>query len=276
MLEVPQQLPVVERRCEVLRQRVQRPLVAPSEQQVPLVGVLVDRVERGRDPLRVVAAARVGEARDRRVVAAALGAARDLRHARVAAEVDVQLTARAVDPDLRLLPDEALEVAAVAADRVDVVPATADLRGQWIRQPAGAVDGRGDPVGEALPARREGAVRLPRGARRRRVRGGDGRSAAAAPRREQGGRDRNACKQNDCPHGSMVDALPRNRCGARRALRSAPHPPGGNGPTRFQAYFRRAHETVTKAGKEWETSSPARSRCGRGARRPAAPCRRAR
>ena len=111
---------------------------------------------------------------------------------------------------------------------------------------------------------------------KRRLRRSHGRSAAATARREQGGRDRNACKENECPHGSMVDGLPQNRCSARRTFRSAPHPPGGNGPTRFQAYFRKAHETVTEGGKDWETSSPARSPLRALARRPAAPCRRAR
>ena len=51
-LQVRDDLAVGERRRDVLGQRVQRPVVAPREQDVPLIGVLVDRVERRRDPVR--------------------------------------------------------------------------------------------------------------------------------------------------------------------------------------------------------------------------------
>ena len=119
----------------------------------------------------------------------------------------MQLAADPVDPDLRLLPDEALQIASVAADRVDVVPAAADLGRQRIGEPAGAVDVGGDPIRELLPALRERAVR------RRRLRGrrGDGRvsARAAAPGREQceqGGEETREERRFHQRHGSPARA----------------------------------------------------------------------
>ena len=63
LLQVRHDLRVVERRRDVLAQRVEPARVAPGEQHVPLVGVLVHRVHRRRDPGRAHGAVRVGEAR---------------------------------------------------------------------------------------------------------------------------------------------------------------------------------------------------------------------
>src|SRR4051794_10399731 len=162
--QVPEDLREVElrlregdRRGPVLADRVERVLVRPGVEDVPLVGALVDAVlgdaEAGDRARRL----RVREARDldpADLVAAAeegVLAGRHLRRGRVAAEVDVQLAAGG--SGARLLPDEALEVAAVLRDAVDVVPAAADLPGQRVGQPGRAIDRRLDAVREALPAR---------------------------------------------------------------------------------------------------------------------------
>src|SRR5919201_6836684 len=116
--EVPEHLRVPERRCDVLAQRVERAVVAPRVQQVPLVGAVVDGVEGGVDPVRAVRPAPIFEAGDARDVVLA-GADGDTRAAGVRTQVHVLLLAR-------LLPDEADQVAAVPADRVDVVPLAAD------------------------------------------------------------------------------------------------------------------------------------------------------
>src|SRR5215212_8823966 len=84
-LQVRDDLAVRERRREVLRQRVQRAAVAPREQDVPLVSVLVDRVQRRDDAVRADGPARVAEARNRALVLATAGALRDRRRARIAA-----------------------------------------------------------------------------------------------------------------------------------------------------------------------------------------------
>src|SRR5215208_6011248 len=110
-LQVGDDLPVRERRREVLRQRVQRPTVPPREQDVPLVGVLVDGVHRRGNPVRAHGPARVTETWDRLLVLAAAGAARDRRASGIATEVDVQLAPRGAAAGL--LPHEADEVAPV-------------------------------------------------------------------------------------------------------------------------------------------------------------------
>src|SRR5206468_9877944 len=68
-----------------------------------------------------------------------------LRLARVAAQVDVDLTGVALEPD------EADQVAALRGDGVHSLPPAADLPRERIGQPARAVHGRVDPVGELLP-----------------------------------------------------------------------------------------------------------------------------
>ena len=145
----------IQRRSDVLAQRVEAAPVAPGEQHVPLVGILVNRVHRRGDPGRPHDPARVGEARHLRAAGLAVhrvdgDAGRDRRPARIAPQVDVQLTAGR--PAARLLPDERLEVAPVGADGVDVVPAVADRADERIRQPGRAVDRCLDPVRELLPA----------------------------------------------------------------------------------------------------------------------------
>ena len=118
-------------------------------------------------PLAVIDCGRLVEARHVPAVDAARAARRDLRPAGIRAQVDVQLAARRSAAGL--LPDEALEVAAVARDGVDVVPLAAELaRSSGSGSQPGAVHGRLDPVGELLPAGAVGAV----GLRRRDGRGG--------------------------------------------------------------------------------------------------------
>ena len=158
LLQVPHDVVERQRRRDVLGERVERAVAPPEQQRMPRVGVLVDRVEPSRDSVRGELPARVGVARDVPAVAAAGAAGRDLRAARVRTQVDVQLTAGGTAAGL--LPDEALEVAAVRRDRVDVVPLAADLALERVGQPAGAVDGRLDPVRELLPPGRVGAGRL--------------------------------------------------------------------------------------------------------------------
>src|SRR2546423_4641 len=125
---------------------------------------------------------RVGEA-GKRALADGSGAVRDLRPARIAAQVDVQLTAAVLEPY------EADEIAAVGRDRVDVVPLPLDHPVERVRHPAGAVDRRADAVGELLPAlgRRAGRLRLDRCA-------GAAASAAAA------GEGYGKREQEECPY----------------------------------------------------------------------------
>src|SRR5262249_56343477 len=85
-------------------------------------------------------------------------ACRDRGAPRIGAQVHVELAAGG--PAAGLLPDEALEVAAIRRDRVDVVPRAADLACERVGQPGGAVDRRLDPGGLLLPARWMGAGRL--------------------------------------------------------------------------------------------------------------------
>ncbi len=187
---------VVERRRDVLADRVEPARVVPGEQQVPLVGVLVHRVHRRRDPGRPHGPGRVGEARDVHGVVLAvhrvdLAADRDLRAARIAAQVDVELAAGR--PASGLLPHERLEVAAIGADGIDVVPAVADRADQRIGQPGRAVDRRLDLVRRASAsspcsgrAASSGAPRTKRRRRRARGRGPEqGEPAASRPSRVQ-------------------------------------------------------------------------------------------
>src|SRR5205085_10986198 len=103
----------------------ERPAAPPEQEVVPAVGILVHRVEPRPDPVRGYPTSRVREARHVLAVGAAGAAGRDPRHPRIRTKIDVQLSpGRAA---AGLLPHEALEVAAVAGNRVDVVPAPADL-----------------------------------------------------------------------------------------------------------------------------------------------------
>ena len=163
----------------VLGQRVERAVAPPEQQRMPRVRILVDRVEARGDAVRADLTAGIGVARDVLAVAAAGAAGRDRRSPRVGAQVDVQLAAGR--PAAGLLPDEALEVAAVGRDGVDVVPLPADLALQRVWQPRRAVDRRLDPVRELLPARRVRTGRLRLRRRRRR----DGLLRLTAARGEQ-------------------------------------------------------------------------------------------
>src|SRR5258708_5293160 len=115
-MEITDDVREAQRWRDVLGKRVEAALVAPEQRDVPGVGVLVDRVHRRRDPALADGAVRVAEARPLQLVGVTGRARRDLRAARVAAEVDVELAARPAET--RLLPDEALEVAPVLRDAV--------------------------------------------------------------------------------------------------------------------------------------------------------------
>src|SRR5207248_5274256 len=112
------------------------------------------------DAVRAHGARGIGEAGDerglRRVVVDAL---RDRRATGIPAQVDVQLAARGAEPGP--LPDPALEVAPVAAQRVDVVPPAPDDAVERIRQVRRAVDRHADPPRELLPARKRLRGTLP-------------------------------------------------------------------------------------------------------------------
>src|SRR4051812_12124743 len=77
----------------------------------------------------------------------------------VAAEVDMDVAA----PEVAVL-EEADEIAAVLADRMDVGVLAADLRVERVRHPRRAIHGCGHPVREGLPAAppRSGAAALRR------------------------------------------------------------------------------------------------------------------
>src|SRR5262249_52081024 len=137
----------------------------PEQRDVPLVGVLVDGVHARPDAVRRDPARRLVEARDVLGVDTAGAAGRDLGDAGIGGQVDVQFAARGAAA--RLLPPQALEVAAVLRDRVDVVPAPTDRADERVGQPAGAVHRRSDLVGELLPARTAVADGLRRGGRSR-------------------------------------------------------------------------------------------------------------
>ena len=81
-LQVLHDLVERERGCDVLGERVERPVAPPEQRRVPGVGVLVDRVEPRRDAAGRDRAAWLVEARDVAGVGAARPAGRDLRDAR--------------------------------------------------------------------------------------------------------------------------------------------------------------------------------------------------
>ena len=159
---------------------------------MPLVGVLVDGVDRRRDPVCPHDSAGIREARDecalRRIVVDAL---RDARAARISTQVHVQLAPRRAES--RLLPHPALEVAAVAANLVDVVPAAADHAVERIGKPRRTVDRRIDPPSELLPS----PDRLRRALRSRGIGDTVRRLHAAAAGREQ----RERREQEQALHG---------------------------------------------------------------------------
>src|SRR5947209_9379079 len=123
----------------------------PQEQDVPLVGALVHLVDGGADAVRRHVADRVGEAGHLRVSHLSR-ARRDRRAPRIAPEVHVHVAASEI-----AVLEEAHEVAAVLADRVDVLVLPADVRVERVRHPRGAVDRGRDLVGECLPSLRPGA-----------------------------------------------------------------------------------------------------------------------
>ena len=141
----------------------------------------------------------VGEARDLRVPDDAVHglrvlAGRDLRHPRVAAQVDVQLAPRRAGT--RLLPYPALEVAAIGRGGVDVVPPAPDDAVERIGHPGRAVDGSVDPARELAPAGERGGLA-------RRLRGGPGRrlDRTVAGTAARGKRSRQKSDRPDAPHG---------------------------------------------------------------------------
>src|SRR6266480_1106709 len=133
-IEVLPHLAVPERRSDVLADGVQRSAVTPGVEHVPLIGVLVDVVDGCGPAAKAHGAGRVAEARDQlsflRVRVHTLGYTST---SRIAAKVHMLLAARCPRPGL--LPHPAEQVAAVAADLVDVVPAAADHAVERIRQP---------------------------------------------------------------------------------------------------------------------------------------------
>src|SRR6266567_747377 len=105
--------------------------MTPGVEHVPLVSTLIRRIDPRRDVTCMRGVFRIGEARDR-LVRVEVAAGRNPQPARVAAKVHVYLAAP------RLEPDEADQVAAVAADRVDVDIAPADARVQRVGHPTRA------------------------------------------------------------------------------------------------------------------------------------------
>ena len=87
----------------------------------------------------------VGEARDR-LVGVEIAAGRDPQAPRIAAEIHVHL------PTARFEPDEAEQVAAVRANRVDVGVRAAYVRVERSGNPTRAVNGSMDAVRQLLPA----------------------------------------------------------------------------------------------------------------------------
>src|SRR5919198_5825232 len=112
-VEIQACLRIRDRGRDVLADRVERAAMAPGVEDVPLVCVLVDRVDRRVDPVRTDATVRIAEAGDQlallRVGVDALG---NRSTTRIPAQVHMELTAGGAGA--RLLPDPALEVAAVA------------------------------------------------------------------------------------------------------------------------------------------------------------------
>src|SRR6266511_4018607 len=112
-VEIAARLRVRDRRRDVLAHGVQRAATAPCVEDVPLVRVLIDGVDRGVDAVRTDVAARVAEARDPlALLRVRVDALRNRSTSRIAAQVHVQLAAGGARA--RLLPDPALEIAPVA------------------------------------------------------------------------------------------------------------------------------------------------------------------
>src|SRR6266540_6285501 len=115
-------LAVGERWRDVLAHGVQRTVVPPGVEHVPLVGVLVDVEDRRDDATRTHRSAAVAEAGDQpALLRIGVDTSRYRSTSRIAAQVHVLLSAGRSWPGL--LPDPAHQVAAVTADLVDVVPA---------------------------------------------------------------------------------------------------------------------------------------------------------
>src|SRR5439155_2744916 len=98
---------------------VERASAPPRVEHVPLVGALVRSVNARGDVTRAHASFRIREAGNR-FVGVEVWARRDLRLARVAPEVHVDLTGSG------LKPDEADQIAAIAAHGLAVAVASAD------------------------------------------------------------------------------------------------------------------------------------------------------
>src|SRR6266542_610342 len=112
-VEIAARLRVRDRRRDVLADRVQRAAMAPGVEDVPLVCVLVDGVDRGVDAVRTDVATRVAEARDQLAfLRVRVDALRNRSTSRIAAKVHVQFAAGSAGA--RFLPDPTLEIAAVA------------------------------------------------------------------------------------------------------------------------------------------------------------------
>src|SRR6266498_5402901 len=148
-VQVPHDLPVRIGANDVLAEGVERATAPPEVEDVPLVDVLVDRVDLGLDAGHVLAPAELAEARDR-------PAARDARHgldreaardglpSRIAPEVDVDVAALVVR-------EEADQVASIGLDRLAVPPIAAELGVERVRHPRRTVDRRADSVRKPLP-----------------------------------------------------------------------------------------------------------------------------
>src|SRR6188508_1022312 len=198
-VEVAMYLLEGERLRDVLADRVQVSVRFPCVEDVPLVDPAVHRVERGRDRAEATLAARVAEARRVRLVRLAgddldVLAARDLRPAREAPEIDVDVLAR------RLVPEEADEVALVLLDGDAVVPLAADLAVQRVRHPRGAVDRDAHAAGQPVP----GGPPALRAGRRLRLRGRGGLAVVArASGADERQRDQSPCSRQS-QHSNVI------------------------------------------------------------------------
>src|SRR3954454_15229119 len=150
VIEVAAHLLEGERLRNVLAGCVERPVIPPRVEDVPLIDPSVDGVERGVDRAEAPRSASIAEARRVRLVRLPgdnldVFAARDLSPPRETSEVDVHVLTR------RLVPEEADEPAPVLLDGDAVVPLAADLAVERIRPPGRAGGGRGDANGEPMP-----------------------------------------------------------------------------------------------------------------------------
>src|SRR3954452_69918 len=150
VIEVAAHLLEGERLRNVLAGCIQRPVIPPRVEDVPLIDSAVDGVERGLDRAKAPRSASIAEARRVRLVGLPgdnldVFASRDLRPPRETSEVDVHVLTR------RLVPQEADEAAPVLLDGDAVVPLPADLAVERFRHPGRPVAGRGDADGEPMP-----------------------------------------------------------------------------------------------------------------------------